>query len=166
VTTFTSSHGLALTVLVAVGLFPASSFAQSDGSATVRSVLRDYEVIRGALARDDGPSVAAPARRIVETVSAASGLSDTTRTRLAEASAAATRLARVRPSDLAAARREFGALSRALVTLVQETPSLGRGLHLFECPMAEGYGRWLQPSPETNNPYMGTRMLQCGRRLH
>lgn len=32
--------------------------------------------------------------------------------------------------------------------------------------MADGYGRWIQSMRETQNPYMGQRMLACGRRLH
>jgi hypothetical protein len=29
--------------------------------------------------------------------------------------------------------------------------------------MAEGYGKWIQRSATRANPYMGTRMLTCGR---
>jgi threonine/homoserine/homoserine lactone efflux protein len=34
--------------------------------------------------------------------------------------------------------------------------------HVFECPMAKGYKRWVQPTDELENPYMGQEMLTCG----
>src|SRR5690606_34551525 len=56
-------------------------------------------------------------------------------------------------------------LSRHLVNLVAADPRLREGLHAFECPMVEGDGVWLQPSPELQNPYMGPRMLVCGSEI-
>ena len=39
-------------------------------------------------------------------------------------------------------------------------------LYQFECGMAKvGYERWLWWSPEVHNPYMGQKMLKCGKRL-
>ena len=53
-------------------------------------------------------------------------------------------------------------MSRHLLALLRAEDSLASGLHVFECPMADGYGRWVQPSADISNPYMGTRMPACG----
>ena len=71
-------------------------------------------------------------------------------------------LAAAPATDLPRLRREFGDVSRHVVALLTAEASLARGLHVFECPMAEGYGRWVQPSADISNPYMGTRMPACG----
>ncbi len=44
---------------------------------------------------------------------------------------------------------------------------LGEEIHAFECPMAGKYGfkRWLQYDSEMENPYMGRKMLTCGKEL-
>jgi len=67
----------------------------------------------------------------------------------------------VEASDLAALRRSFGELSRPLVALLGELSEL-TGYFVFECPMAAGYKRWIQPTDAIQNPYMGSRMLRCG----
>ena len=59
-------------------------------------------------------------------------------------------------------RREFGALSRAVVTLLSEHEALAHGRYVFQCPMAQGYQKWVQTAEELENPYMGGRMLRCG----
>jgi membrane fusion protein, copper/silver efflux system len=68
-------------------------------------------------------------------------------------------------TDVAKGRRLFGALSEGLVAVAMEDARVAGGWHLFECPMAEGYKRWLQPEAQMANPYMGTRMLKCGSLL-
>jgi len=49
-----------------------------------------------------------------------------------------------------------------MVALMVAEPSLSRGRHVFECPMANGYRKWIQPGANISNPYMGTRMPTCG----
>ncbi len=51
---------------------------------------------------------------------------------------------------------------RAVVALLTADPELARGKHLFECPMATGYKKWVQTSEEISNPYMGKAMPACG----
>ncbi len=67
------------------------------------------------------------------------------------------------------ARTRFGRISRELTTLLARHGGktlFGKDLYQFECGMAKvGYERWLWWSPETHNPYMGQRMLKCGKKL-
>jgi hypothetical protein len=65
-------------------------------------------------------------------------------------------------TDLAGARRAFGELSKRTVQLLSHQPALRHGRHLFLCPMAPGYKKWLQASETLENPYMGQRMPHCG----
>ncbi|GAB5547010.1 MAG: hypothetical protein SangKO_067700 [Sandaracinaceae bacterium] len=157
-----------MALLAAVVLGPTAAHAQGPTRPpTVEAVLADYELIRAALARDDGEGVAEPARRIVRHVEG--GLASTApayRARLAQASSEARRLSGLDPADLVELRHAFGELSRALVALLQEQPTLTEGLHVFECPMTSGYGRWVQRTRTTSNPFMGGRMPMCGRRVN
>jgi membrane fusion protein, copper/silver efflux system len=49
-----------------------------------------------------------------------------------------------------------------VVTLLATDKALAKGLRVFECPMVQGYRKWVQPSDEMANPYMGKKMLACG----
>lgn len=72
----------------------------------------------------------------------------------------------VEAKDLRAARKGFGDLSKALLARVQGATKRGRTvppLYIFECSMSKPYGRWLQETEEIANPYMGRKMLACGK---
>lgn len=163
-------HPSAFTIAVLFALVlitgsPALAQPSSQTRAAVDGVLADYELIRAGLAGDDASGVAAAARRIERRATALRSSGGPVAARMNEVVRAASRLARIGASDLAAVRRGFGTLSRPLVSLLDEVPQLAVGRHVFECPMAEGYGRWIQPTAELRNPYMGQRMLSCGRRV-
>ena len=72
-------------------------------------------------------------------------------------------------ADAKDARTRFGRISHQLTRLLVENGGrtlFGRSLFQFECGMAKvGYERWLWRTPQIFNPYMGHRMLQCGKRL-
>lgn len=138
--------------LLVIGL---PTFAQADEVDDARRVLASYETIRAALAADNGRGVAAQARRIAQIGASSQNA------HLRRAARAGETLATVSASDLPALRRAFGELSRPLVVLLSATPAL-TGYHLFECPMADGYKRWIQRTEQIENPYMGSRMLTCG----
>jgi Cu(I)/Ag(I) efflux system membrane fusion protein len=121
----------------------------------------EYEQIHAALVRDDASQVAAAATRIHTQAQAIH--SPALSARMAEVASAAQALSQADTSDLPAVRRAFGALSQPLVALLDENSELAANRHVFECPMAEGYGRWIQPSAELQNPYMGTAMPTCGQ---
>ena len=57
---------------------------------------------------------------------------------------------------------EFGEVSRAFVALLRAAPALQAGRHLFHCPMAQGFPKWVQTTEKMANPYMGKAMLECG----
>jgi hypothetical protein len=61
-----------------------------------------------------------------------------------------------------ALRIGFGEVSQALISMASKTPSLREGRHVFKCPMAQKYSKWVQTSKEMANPYMGKKMLKCG----
>lgn len=73
------------------------------------------------------------------------------------------------PKDAVDARTRFGRVSHELTKLLEAHGGktlFGRDLYQFECGMAKvGYERWLWWSPEIHNPYMGQRMLKCGKKL-
>lgn len=119
------------------------------------------EQARALLAADQLKGLAATARAAADALTAAKGHApDSVARTLAAGARAAAELAD--SADLAAARRAYGELNRALVTLAEVDPRLQDGWHRFECPMAEGYQLWLQRGPQIENPYMGPRMLACG----
>ncbi len=78
-------------------------------------------------------------------------------------------LARSPLQDARDARTRFGRISHELTKLLAAHGGqtvFGKELYQFECGMAEvGYERWLWWSPEIHNPYMGQKMLKCGKRL-
>lgn len=63
--------------------------------------------------------------------------------------------------DAEAARVAFGEVSRVVV---RELATVGApdGTKVFRCPMAAGWGYWIQPAAGISNPYMGTAMPTCG----
>lgn len=126
-------------------------------------MLAAYDEIHGALARDDiesGPKGAVPLEQAAtaaeKTAPVAVGAA------LSEVERAAMSLQTASASDADSVRRAFGEVSRAVVGLIAAAPSLRAGRHLFECPMAQGYKRWVQTSDRIANPYMGSAMLECG----
>ena len=73
------------------------------------------------------------------------------------------------PKDAHDARTRFGRISHELTKFLSANGGktlFGTDLYQFECGMAKvGYERWLWWSPEIHNPYMGQRMLRCGKKL-
>lgn len=152
--------------LMSVLSMSALGHAQSldgDTAARVEAILQDYETIRASLAADRGRPVAAAARSIrTNAEEASAGASGGARNLLRALASKARALAGVSAADMDALRLAFGRLSQPLITLVRGSTRLRRGRHLFECPMAEGYGGWIQNEEQISNPYMGQRMLTCG----
>lgn len=131
----------------------------------LRRALDSYERIRGLLAKDKLDGLATYARELADALEAALGgpasaapseISDC----IAQGVAAAEALAAA--SSIEIARQEFGNVSRFMIALAASDPRLREGRHRFECSMTKGFGGWLQPNPEIENPYMGTAMSTCG----
>lgn len=66
------------------------------------------------------------------------------------------------PAGIEAMRLTYGDLSKPLVAIASAVPALRDGRHVFMCPMAKGYQKWLQAEPSLRNPYFGAKMLTCG----
>ncbi len=132
--------------------------------ASLRTVYAAYEQVRALLAKDKTDGIAPRAHRIdaalVAAGSAVEGAPDDVKHAIDDGAAAAKRLGAA--TDVAAARHEFSELSRVLVALAGSDARLLEGEHVFLCPMAPGYQKWLQPSATLDNPYMGTKMPTCG----
>ena len=131
---------------------PAPSFDEAFAS---------YESIRVALAADKTDGVAEAATKLAKLAADASNSApDNLKAHYTGIAKAAGDLAKA--EDVAAMRGGFGDVSREVVGLMEMSPGTAKGQHVFECPMAKGYKRWIQPSAELANPYMGTEMLGCG----
>lgn len=132
----------------------AQPSSATPSSAT--DVLASYERVRAALAADDITPVPAAAREL-EAAARASAASNGHFGAIAEG---AGKLAGA--ADIKSARAAFGNVSQHLVALLASDKSLASGQHIFECPMVTGYNKWVQPTKDLENPYMGKRMLTCG----
>jgi len=131
----------------------------------LRTALAAYEAARDLLAEDRLEGLAARAGRLAQSLElAAQALPARQQPEvsrwLEEGTAAAHSLAGA--ADLEEARQAFGEVSRFLVALAGADARLAEGWHVFECPMTETFPKWMQPSEELENPYMGTAMPTCG----
>ena len=143
---------------------PAAHTFSDEGRSAVLAALDAYEVIRAALA-SDSPAPLAEASKLIgaalrkaETVEAEAP--EPIREHLARGAKAADALGD--SVDVQQARERFSALSQHLVALAAADPAVAEGRHVFECPMWDGFSRWIQPSDKLENPYMGQKMLTCG----
>jgi len=128
----------------------------------IEKAISSYEEIAKALAEDRG-NVRVQALTLAAAAQAASTTAPGALQKpLANLSAASQHLATLAVDDVAEARTAFGDVSQAMISLLSEAPSLQQGLHLFECPMAQGYQKWVQSDEAVSNPYMGSKMHQCG----
>jgi hypothetical protein len=122
-----------------------------------------YEQIRAQFARDEVTAVTASAGALEQAAGeAAAKAPERLRARLQEIASSARNLKDMSKEDANAVRSAFGDVSRLVVALLEAEPALRQGRHIFECPMAQGYKKWVQTSAELSNPYMGTSMLSCG----
>lgn len=133
--------------------------------ASLRTAYLAYEEVRVRLAEDDLDDVKPRAERLEKSLRAAlAGLDGAPRAKeeIEKGADAARKL--VEAKDLDKARGAFSTLSRTMVRLAGADERLGKGHHVFECPMAKGFGfnEWVQPSATLSNPYMGKKMPTCG----
>jgi len=127
-------------------------------------VMTPYEQCRQLLANDTAKGANACARGIGEAAEgAAAALPKNTHKHLSAVGKAAKKLAEADEENLAEVRLAFGDVSKPMVALVGAMPDeVAHAYHVFECPMAKGYKRWIQPTATLENPYMGQEMLTCG----
>lgn len=128
----------------------------------LRPVLAANDKIHTALAGDTADGVTASAIAIAEAALAARPLvkDATVQALLADLETRARHLGH--GGDIEAMRLAYGDLSKPLVAIASAVPALRDGRHIFMCPMAKGYQKWLQSEPSLRNPYFGAKMLTCG----
>lgn len=140
---------------------PAASAISEGTRASVGEALTAYETIRDRLADDTLEGVPAAGSTLAQAATAArEGAPPALRAHLDTIASSGRSLSGT--GDLEAARAAFGEASRGIVGLLSEAPSLAEGYHVFHCPMAEGYQKWVQADATLENPYMGQQMLTCG----
>lgn len=125
--------------------------APAPAPANAAPVLVAYDVVREALASDNLDAAKAGASKLADVAKA-------DQPKLATAASQAVE----KGANIDAFRTAFGEVSRALLEAIAAKPELGKDLLAFRCPMAEGYQKWVQFSKPMRNPYMGSKMLECG----
>lgn len=134
----------------------------ADGSKSAPSTAKQgelgpvvdaYDGVRAALANDDLAAATSAAKALESAAKAAS---------LNALASSAEALGKVGTDDADALRLAFGHVSEALIAKLADDDALRGSLHVFECPMAKGFGKWVQRDKELKNPYMGKAMLTCG----
>jgi len=135
-------------------------------TAQGQAVLARYESIRAALAKDDVVSTAAHAAALEKFARSASAASGEVGPNWGDVAEAAKRLHEMPKDDADSVRKAFGDVSQKLVGVLAADKTLAEGIHVFECPMAQGYKKWVQHAAKISNPYMGTRMPECGSESH
>ncbi len=126
-----------------------------------RAALNYYEGIRTALAADNMGPVAKQADSLANVAKVAAGKAKGGAKQSLEGMANAASELKDK-KDIEEARLAFGELSKHVVALIAKERELQRDHHVFECPMAKGYKKWVQTKEAMANPYMGKKMLQCG----
>jgi Cu(I)/Ag(I) efflux system membrane fusion protein len=142
---------------------PAPAADPPGAVAAVDAVLAAYEPCRALLAADRTDGIAACAKAVADAARAGEpAAGEGARPLLAALVEAASGLGTAPAADIEAVRLAFGEVSRPVVALLAAVPSAGARYHVFECPMAKGFQRWVQPTAKLENPYMGRAMLECG----
>lgn len=137
-----------------------------EARSSIDRTLAAYEDIRSKLASDQIAAVSGDAQRLEQAAADASkNAPPSLRPTLESLSAAAASLQRASQDDPDAVRSAFGEVSRAAIALVGADSTLSAGRHVYECSMAEGYAKWIQATDKVSNPYMGSRMLECGAKV-
>lgn len=141
----------------------------------MNDVLNAYFQIQNSLADDSVANIAAPARKIAQSIDAVTATALPgdehfwhKHTETADIRARALELASA--PAIAVSREKFADLSIALGKLLRSTgvpESLGKEVQEMHCPMyREGQGGivWLQEAGEVRNPFFGKSMLNCADR--
>lgn len=121
------------------------------------TTIEGHEKIRAALADDQAQAAVIEARALITLLSThQKDLPPAILESLQKLSSGSTQ-------SIAEIRMLYGEWQKQLVLHLQQEKELRALFTLFECPMAKGYRRWIQPINTTMaNPYMGKNMLECG----
>lgn len=120
----------------------------------VAPVLDAYEALRASLAEGNVDRLFEQAATLESAASrAASDSPAGASTHFQDLATAAARLKEAPRGDVTEARRSFGEVSRHLLALTREVPSLDDGLDVYSCERAIGFQSWLQRGGEMRSPY-------------
>jgi Cu(I)/Ag(I) efflux system membrane fusion protein len=138
-----------------------SSSLSPEAQGAADEALKAYEALRAQLAADKIEEVSALAERLERAATEMARSVPASLQPRAVALGASARLMR-ETKEINKLREAFGEVSRQLVSILAIEPSLRKGRYVFECPMAQGYKKWIQNETKLSNPYMGKAMLECG----
>lgn len=145
----------------------AKPTASEADVAAALAVMTPYEACRTKLAADKG-DLAECAAQIAEV--AAKKTDGPAADAMKEIATAAAALAKAPADDIEGLRVAFGDVSKPVEAMLTAIPAAAAKYKVYECPMAKGFKRWAQPiEGETvamANPYMGTKMLECGSEVY
>lgn len=145
---------------------PASAGDSAAVVAAVVAVMAPYEECRILLAGDRADGIDDCAKKMAAAATAAEAPAPAVaRPQLSAIVSVAGQLGST-STDLEAVRLTFGEVSKSVIALLTAVPTAAAKYRVFECPMAKGYQRWAQVDATASNPYMGTKMLECGTEVH
>ncbi|OGQ25415.1 MAG: hypothetical protein A2138_26535 [Deltaproteobacteria bacterium RBG_16_71_12] len=131
-------------------------------------VLATYDEMQRRFAKDDAATGVLADQLARSSAAASAAATGATKQALADLAAAATKLAEQMKAAPGPAidvqRKAFADLSKLVVALLVADPSLQKGRFIFECPMAPSYKKWVQTHGKLQNPWYGSKMLECGEK--
>lgn len=129
-------------------------------STPYANLFMKYERLREALSKDQLTAVGKLAKDLAgETTQLLTRPNEKSRDLLSNLNKVSFQLTQKKDDD--EIRKGFGEVSRATVVLYKK--SNAKFFDYYFCPMAKDYHYWLQTKDtKIANPYMGTKMSQCG----
>ena len=129
-------------------------------------LLATYDDMPRRFANAAAPAGASAGKRAAAAQAASTTASAATKQPLVDLAAVAGKLAEqmkaAPPPALDAQRKAFADLSKVFIALLVADPALQQGRYIFECPMAPSYKKWVQTHAKLQNPWYGSKMLECG----
>lgn len=133
--------------------------------AKAEAVLNDYLALKDALVKDDSKTAALAGSKLETTLKAfaKSSYKAKDQKELTDIIEDATEHAQhIAKSPIAHQREHFKTLSKDISDMVVITGTKNTLYEQF-CPMYDGGSAWLSSSNEVKNPYLGSKMVTCGK---
>lgn len=131
-------------------------------------VLGTYDEMQRRFAKDDAGAGALADKLATAAQAAATAATGATKQPLTDLSTTAATLAvqmkAAPPPSIDAQRKVFADLSKLVIAVLVADPSLQKGRFIFSCPMAPAYQKWVQTHGKLQNPWYGSKMLECGEK--
>jgi hypothetical protein len=145
---------------------------KAEPATGMEEALESYFAILSSLSEDSMENVQANAKDLAETMSKLAGHCGGSKDGcpkscrlgpLADAGAAAKSLSE--KGDITAARSEFGTLSENLAEFLKNGDEEDSSkLYVYTCDMAKKV--WIQKNEDPGNPYFGSSMAKCKRKIN